>query len=195
MKIQVGTSMRVLGVMFDSKLSWEKHIVNVSNIMEKKIHALISTLSDLNQSELLSIAHGSIYSLLYSATGTWLNGGLHKKIVKRMKVLSNSTPQIALGKKRQESSNLELELHSLANMLTPEHMALHQPGCLLQKVCASKAPTDLYSLAMSQVSYKERTKSTMVTKNCISKVGLSQFPYNTHEPFLLLKGVLLQENT
>ena len=39
-KIQVGTSMRVLGVMFDSKLSWEKHIVHVSNKVKKKIHAL-----------------------------------------------------------------------------------------------------------------------------------------------------------
>ena len=32
-KPQVGTSMRVLGVMFDLKLSWEKHIVHVSNIL------------------------------------------------------------------------------------------------------------------------------------------------------------------
>ena len=38
--IQVGTSMRVLGVMFDSKLSWENYIVHVSNIVKKKIHAL-----------------------------------------------------------------------------------------------------------------------------------------------------------
>ena len=86
--------------------------------------------SDLNHSELLSIAHGSIYSVLYYAAGTWLNVGLHKKFVKRLKVLSNSTLQIVFGKKRQECSTLEL--HSL----TPEQMALHQLGCLLQKVCA-----------------------------------------------------------
>ena len=133
------------------------------------------------------------FSFFNYAAGTWLNGGLHKKFVKRLKVLSNSTLQIVFGKKRQECSTLEL--HSLANMLTPEQMALHQPGCLLQKVCASKAPTDLYSLAMSQVSYKERTKSTMVTKNCISKVGLSRFPNNAHEPILLMKGDISQENT
>jgi hypothetical protein len=38
---------------------------------------------------------------------------------------------------------------------------------------------------MSQVSYKERTKTTMVTKNWTSKVGLSRFPNNAHEAFLL----------
>jgi hypothetical protein len=35
----------------------------------------------------------------------------------------------------------------------------------LQKVLAVKAPKDLYTLAMSQVSYKKRTKTTTVTKN------------------------------
>ena len=66
--------MRVLGVMFDLKLSWEKHIVHDSNIVKKKIHTLRQILSDLNQSELLGIAHGLIYYVLYYAAGTWLNG-------------------------------------------------------------------------------------------------------------------------
>jgi hypothetical protein len=46
----------------------------------------------------------------------------------------------------------------------------------------------MYTLAMSQVSYEEKTKTTMVTKNCTSKVGLSRFPNNAHEAFLLTKG-------
>ena len=58
-----------------------------------------------------------------------------------------------------------------------------------------KFPTDLYKLAMIQVSWKERTKSTMITKNCISKVGLSRFPNNAHAPILLTKGDISQENT
>jgi hypothetical protein len=57
-----------------------------------------------------------------------------------------------------------------------------------------KAPRDLYTLAMSQVSYKERTKTTMVTKNCTSKVGLSRFPNNAHEAVLLTNGEISQKN-
>ena len=63
-----------------------------------------------------------------------------KKIVKRLKVLLNSTVQIVLGKKRQECSTLEL--HSLANLLTPQQMDFHKPGCLSQKLCALKTSTD-----------------------------------------------------
>ena len=183
--------MRVWGVMFDSKLSWENHVVHVCSIVKRKIYALRRISSDLNQSELLSIAHGSIYSVMYYAAGTWLNEGLQEKFVRKLKVLSNSTLQIVFGKRRQECSTLEL--HSQAKMLTPEQMALYQPGCLLQKVLAMKAPGDLYTLAMSQVSYKERTNTTMVTKNWSSKVGLSRFPNNAHEPCLHTKGDISKE--
>jgi hypothetical protein len=86
-----------------------------------------------------------------------------------------------------------MELHSLANMLTPAQMAMHLPGCLLQKVLAMKAPKDLYKLAMSQVSYKERTNKTMVNKNWTNKVGLSRFPNNTPESILLINGDISQE--
>ena len=53
--------------------------------------------------------------------------------------------------------------------------------------------SNLYTLAMSQVSYKERTKTTMVTKNWTSKVGLARFPNNAHEAFLLTNGEISQE--
>ena len=43
------------------------------------------------------------------------------------------------------------------------------------------------------VSYKERTNTTMVTKDWSSKIGLSRFPNNAHEPLLLIKGDISQE--
>jgi hypothetical protein len=56
-----------------------------------------------------------------------------------------------------------------------------------------KVPRDLHTLAMSHVSYKERTKTIMVTKNWTSKVGFSRFPNNAHEAFLLTNGEISQE--
>jgi hypothetical protein len=65
--IQVGTSTRVLGVIFDSKLSWGSHITHISNIVKQKIHIFRNISTDLNPYKLLGIAHGSIYSVLYYA--------------------------------------------------------------------------------------------------------------------------------
>jgi hypothetical protein len=56
-----------------------------------------------------------------------------------------------------------------------------------------KTPRDLLSLAMSQVFYKERTKTTIATKNCTSKVGLSRFPNIEHKAFQLTNGEILNE--
>jgi hypothetical protein len=58
---------------------------------------------------------------------------------------------------------------------------------------ALKAPRNLYTLAMSQLSYKERTKTAMVTKNWTSKDELSRIPNNAHEAFLLTSGEISQE--
>jgi hypothetical protein len=44
---------------------------------------------------------------------------------------------------------------------------------------------------MSQLSYKERTNITMVTKKL--EVGLSRHPNNAHEAFLLTNGEVSQE--
>ena len=64
--------MSVLGVMIDSRLSWENHKLHVSSIVKKKIHALRKISSDLSQAELLNIAHGSIflYSTMQQALGS-----------------------------------------------------------------------------------------------------------------------------
>ena len=76
-------------------------------------------------------------------------------------------------------------------LLTTAQMALNQPGCLLQKVLGVKALGNIYNLAMSQVSYKKI--NTMVTKDWSTKIGLSRFPNNAHEPLLLTKNTFLKE--
>jgi hypothetical protein len=59
----------------------------------------------------------SCLDLVFVDDVKWLNGGLQEKHRRRLKVLSNSTLPIVFGKRRQECSTLEL--HSLANTLTP----------------------------------------------------------------------------
>jgi hypothetical protein len=49
-EIQVGTTMRVLGVMFDTKLSWRSNITHISNIVKKKIDTLRKILIGINPS-------------------------------------------------------------------------------------------------------------------------------------------------
>ena len=75
------------GVIFDSKMSGEADINKIFSNIKKKIHALRKISSDLNHSERLSVAHGSIYSVLYYAAGTWLNDHLSIKLKKILNII------------------------------------------------------------------------------------------------------------
>ena len=72
-------------------------------------------------------------------------------------------------------------------------MASNQIHNLAIKVLALKSPRDLYKLAKKQVSFKQRTQNTMVTKDWTTNVGLTRFPNNAHRPILLMNGDISQE--
>jgi hypothetical protein len=97
-EIQVGATIKVLRVIFDYKLSWRSHITHISNIVKKKKHTLRKISTDLNPLDLLGIAHGSIYSELYYATCTWLNGGLKEKTSEDSKFCRTQRCRLCLGR-------------------------------------------------------------------------------------------------
>ena len=120
------------------------HYCIVWKINEPKVnwklvsHALRRISSDLNQSELLSIAHESSYSVLYYGAGTWLNGSLHKKFVKRLKVLSNPALQIIFRKKETG-----MQQYGIAQSSKYAHTwtdGLTSTWLPVTKVCALNAP-------------------------------------------------------
>jgi hypothetical protein len=143
-KIKVGITMRVYDAIFDSKMSWEAQI-NISSNIKKNVYAMRKISSDLNHSERLSVAQGSIYSALYYAAGTWPNDNLSIKLKRILKCLSNSTLRIVFSKSIMDCDTQKL--HSLAHMLTPAQMTFYSPGCFLQKTLATKLPVKLYEMA------------------------------------------------
>ena len=81
----------------------------------------------------------------------------------------------------------------IAQPCKPTQMTFYQQAVFSQKELAIKAPEDLYTLAISQVLYKERTNLTMVTKDRTFKIGLSRFINNEHVNLLLIKVDISQE--
>jgi hypothetical protein len=60
---------------------------------------------------------------------------------------------IVFGKRRQKCSTLELQSSKHADIFTDGTVS---PWEFLQKILAVKAPRDLYTHTMSQVSYNEK---------------------------------------
>jgi hypothetical protein len=73
-------------------------------------------------------------------------------------------------------------------MLTPSQIPLYHPGCFFVKsfgCVSSKRSVDPSNKPSTYISYKEQTKTSMVTKKWTYKVGHSRFPNNANGAFLL----------
>jgi hypothetical protein len=110
---------------------------------------------------------------LYYAAVTRLNGGLQEKHLRRYKFCLTQRCRLHLG---IVDKNAALWNYSQGNMPTPSWMALYHPGCK-KKVLAVKAPRNLYTLTMSPSILQRNNKN--------QQVGLSKFPNNAHDAFLI----------
>ena len=64
---------------------------------------------------------------------------------------ANACASMCCWSKYTTRNNWNREFYSLANILTPAQMALYQPGCLLQKFLAVKAPGDLDTVVVCYI--------------------------------------------
>ena len=65
-------SMNVLGVIFDSKLTWNIHIASAIAIAKKAIFALHSLKKFFNNTEMKTLLDSNFYSILYYKAVIWL---------------------------------------------------------------------------------------------------------------------------
>ena len=70
-QIKSKPSMNVLGVQFDSKLTWEEHVNNTINKSKKALHAIRLIKKYFNKQELLNLLTSNFYSILYYSWEIW----------------------------------------------------------------------------------------------------------------------------
>ena len=64
-------SINVLGITFDSKLNWAKHVANQINKANKALHAIKLIKRYFKQDEILSLLTSNFYSILYYNSEVW----------------------------------------------------------------------------------------------------------------------------
>ena len=155
-EIQSVEDIRVLGIRFDSKMKWNVHISNIEKTIKSKIHALRKIKKYYKEEELLTLAHGQIYSTMYYASGAWLTPSISKLLVQRLTKLSNATLRVIFQKRQDEIGTSEL--HSLGNLLTPWQNSFYGPTKLFHSIMHNEQPLQLYKEILLQTHYHPRTK-------------------------------------
>ena len=63
--------MNVLGVIFDSKLNWAKHVANQINKANRALHAIKMIRKYFTKDEILQLLTSNFYSILYYNYEVW----------------------------------------------------------------------------------------------------------------------------
>ena len=92
--------MNVLGIFFDSKLTWAKHIANQVNKSSRALHAIKLIRRYFNKGEILALLTSNIYSILFYNSKVWHIPNL-KPPLKQL-LLSASANALKLSQQRPD---------------------------------------------------------------------------------------------
>ena len=116
-EIKVENTIKILGVIFDSKLTWSEHCRHALNRANKAKQGLCLIRKYFTQTEMLKLATAFFYSTLYYGAKIWLISTLNHVIKRQLWQISSRMLQIVDGKRDQSISFLTL--HKKYNRATP----------------------------------------------------------------------------
>jgi hypothetical protein len=155
-------SMKVLGVHFDSRLTWDIHVDKAILKSRGSLHALRTLRSYFTVNEMIKLITSNVYSKLYYASLVWLLPNLKEKLFK--KLFSHSGKVLSIVDKNCSY----LELHKKHNRSTPKIFALYQTSLNLYHTF-KKTPDELNAVTLND---RRNARLTFVRNNKC-KVGLN----------------------
>ena len=96
----------MLGVMLDSKLTFDRHLQSIQSSVKSKIHAFRKIKPFYTTKEWVTFARGQVYSVLYYCSSAWLTPSIQKAHIQRLTKLSNTVLRIIFGKKQISMNKL-----------------------------------------------------------------------------------------
>ena len=159
-------TMKVLGIQFDSRLSWDNQVDSAILNSRKSLHALRSVRTFFTDNEMIKLVTSNVYSKMYYGSQVWLLPNLKEKLFTKMYSHSGSILKII----DRESSFCVL--HKKYNRSTPKIFALYQTS--LNLYLAYQNFPNNYPRELDRVLLNERRNErfTFVRINRF-KVGLN----------------------
>ena len=129
--IVTSASMNVLGVQFDSKLQWCKHIETTIKKSKKALQAIYLIRKYFNKKELLMLITSNYYSILYYNADIWLTPTLGPNAYKQL--MSASAAPLKLIHYNFDYYVSYERLHNICCRATPYQVAKYRHALLLHK--------------------------------------------------------------
>ena len=163
------SSMNVLGVQFDSKLSWCDQVNKSINKSKKTLHAINILKTYFNPNELLGLLTSNYYSVLYYNSEIWNLPTLSNHLKK--KLLSASANALKMCMSKLPLNTSFDSIHSLAKRGTPTQMCNYKHALQLYKLFNSETMTEDWIALNFQQQFNGRSNKFQFFTSSNYKVG------------------------
>ena len=125
-------TINVLGVIFDSKLTWADHISHAIKRSNKALNAIRIIKRFFTKRELLSLVTSNLYSILYYNSEIWQLPTL--KTTLKQSLLSTSAKALKVCCKNYANDLSFINLHKNCKRATPEELMIYKLALSLFKL-------------------------------------------------------------
>ncbi len=192
--VQIATKseIKVLGLVFDYKMSWEAHIGKLLREANSRTQAIRHIQPHLSSKECMNVAHGLFFSKLYYCSSVWLTDMLSKSLLKRLTSSSNACLRAVFGYRIKDISTSDL--HKQADILSPFQRAYYDKAVMFWRIINNCEPRELFMDLLLQGSHNKRQKIFHLQQSNIEKVGKFSFANRLNDIIPLLSDSWLDES-
>ena len=154
----------VVGVTFDSKLTWAIQVSNQINKSNSALHAIKLIRKYFNQDEIITLLTANFYSILFYNSEVW-----HLPILKpelKQLLLSASSKALKLSQRTPDSYESFVNVHQSCKRALPNQLIKYKHSILLHKMYNSYCPeADWIDLNFDQILTTRQTKFKVIKSN------------------------------
>ena len=183
---------KVLGLTFDHKMSWDVHVEKLLKEANSRTQALRHIHPHLTKAECLNVAHGLFFSNLYYCSSVWLTDMLPRTLMKRVTTASCACLRAVFGYKIKDISTEDL--HKEADILTPNQKSVYDKAVMFWRIINNCEPQELFMDLLLQGSHNKRQRTFFIQQSNREKVGKFSFANRLNDIVPLLSDVWLDES-
>jgi hypothetical protein len=174
LKIEIESTLKVLGITFDRKMNWEEQIQrSIEGAMRAK-QGIGIIAKHLTCTEIRVLSTALFYSRLYYGSRIWMQEDMPKKQLQKLMNASTSMLKICLNNKWIKLP--QLHLHKHFNQATPMMMRDYSTAKTLYDTITTMIPNSLLPTLVYNFLESRRHKGTLFTSSNSTNIGKNSLP-------------------
>ena len=167
--VRTKNTIKVLGIVMDTTLTWHEHVSNTVNNIQSKIHAIRRIQRYILNDELLQLLKTYCYPSLYYASNIWLTPSLNAKL--KSKIFSASGKILSTIE-----INSYKNLHKKFTRATPEMWQNYELAISLYDLNVTGLPSADWQTIQGNTLQNRRSPKLHFTSTNKLRCGLNALP-------------------